>query len=222
MPLKATECEICVWSTERRYPNSLYYRYYIQVRSFFLLEHHKQVHSPWLSCTGRDSLPLTNHNWPLKSHQQIGAPAIWKMPTWLLCIDIYSNIFLKHSPMLFTHVFSGEELLLVLLTLSSLSTQPPFHGRWERLSASKIKTLEMSLSGTQCNPTRHFLNSIKMDWRTHDLTWLIMWQPFKWPNSPALGETKAPKGSLQLKNNIMPYIASEKKNSFIVLRESIN
>lgn len=28
---------------------------------------------------------------------------------------------------------------------------------------SEIETLEMSLSGTQYNPTRHFLNSIKMN-----------------------------------------------------------
>ncbi|KAM7418386.1 hypothetical protein PAMA_015823 [Pampus argenteus] len=57
------------------------------------------------------------------------------------------------------------------------------------LDASEIKTLEMSPSGTQCNPTRHFLNLIKMDRMIDNVTAIQV------VHSPTLGEkSKAQKG----------------------------
>lgn len=57
-----------------------------------------------------------------------------------------------------------------------LSVKRPLLGGWVGLSASQIKTLEISLSDTLYNSSRHSLNSIKMALKIHDLlTWLIMW-----------------------------------------------
>lgn len=143
----------------------------------------------------------------------------------ILYIYIQSNTN-NHLSVLFKNLFTGEELLLELLTISSLSSQPSVHGgRW-LLSASEITIQEMSLSGTQYNSTRHFLHSIKMDWMIHDfLTWLLMWQSFKWTNSPTLGDRgKLRKGCLWLKSNIVPHKAPSRKKILIwlILKESIN
>lgn len=89
------------------------------------------------------------------------------------------------------------------------SCSSPYSTQTHDFSESRVSVPESfkTLSGTRYNPTRHFLNSIKMDWMIHDLlTWMIMS-----PVALNRQDANAPGGSLWLKSNFFFLLRKHKK-----------